>query len=103
MKPGSLTRRPKDPLLSPSQGNLVNKIYLQLHVMDCGSYIGVKLLEHSMKIIERVLEKRIRALVDFDEAGWFRTWKGNNGCLILSTKVARRTLNERQKNVHVFC
>ena len=51
MKPGSLTRRPKDPLLSPSQGNLVNKIYLQLHVMDCGSYIGVKLLEHSMKII----------------------------------------------------
>ena len=37
-------------------------------VMNCGSYRGVKLQEHGMKIIERVLERRIRALVDFDEA-----------------------------------
>ena len=36
--------------------------------MNCGSYRGVKLLEHGMKIIERVLERRIRVLVDFDEA-----------------------------------
>ena len=28
-------------------------------VMDCGAYRGVKLLEHAMKIVERVLEKRI--------------------------------------------
>ena len=28
-------------------------------VMNCGSYRGVKLLEHGMKIIERVLERRI--------------------------------------------
>ena len=28
-------------------------------VMDCGAYRGVKLLEHAMKIDERVLEKRI--------------------------------------------
>ena len=27
-------------------------------VMNCGSYRGVKLLEHGMKIIERVLERR---------------------------------------------
>ena len=32
-------------------------------VMDCGAYRGVKLLEHAMKIVERVLEKRIRELV----------------------------------------
>ena len=29
-------------------------------VMNSGSYRGVKLLEHSMKIIERVLERRIQ-------------------------------------------
>ena len=29
---------------------------------------GVKLPKHGMKIIERVLKKRIRALVDFNEA-----------------------------------
>ena len=27
------------------------------HVMSCGSYRGVKLLEHAMKIVERVLER----------------------------------------------
>ena len=37
-------------------------------VISCDSYRGVKMLEHGMKIIERVLERRIRALVDFDEA-----------------------------------
>ena len=49
-------------------------------VMNFGSYRGVKLLEHGMKIIERVLERRIRALVDFDEAStvWLHAWKGNN-------------------------
>ena len=28
-------------------------------VMDFGAYRGVKLLEHAMKIVERLLEKRI--------------------------------------------
>ena len=36
--------------------------------MNCGSYRGEKLLEHGMKVIERVLQRRIRALVDIDEA-----------------------------------
>lgn len=29
-------------------------------VLNCGSYRPVKLLEHDMKIVERVLEKRIQ-------------------------------------------
>ena len=37
-------------------------------VMNCGSYGGVKLLDHDMKIIERVLKSRMRAFADFDEA-----------------------------------
>ena len=32
-------------------------------VMNCGAYRGVKLLEHAMKIVERVLEERIRELL----------------------------------------
>ena len=35
-------------------------------VMNCSAYRGVKLLEQAMKIVERVLEKRIRALVEMD-------------------------------------
>ena len=36
------------------------------NVMNCGTYRGVKLLEHGMKIIRRILEKRIKALVVVD-------------------------------------
>ena len=36
-------------------------------VMSCGPYRGAKLLEHAMKIVERVLERRIRTLVNLNE------------------------------------
>ena len=36
-------------------------------VMSCGSYRGVKLLEHVMKIVERVLQRRIRTPVNLNE------------------------------------
>ena len=34
--------------------------------MECGSYRAIKLLEHAMKVIERVLERRIREKVKID-------------------------------------
>ena len=34
--------------------------------MECGSYRGVKLLEHALKLLERLLEKRLRELVQVD-------------------------------------
>ena len=36
-------------------------------VMSCGSYREVKLLEHTMKIVETVQEKRIRTIVNLNE------------------------------------
>ena len=35
--------------------------------MECGSYRAVKLLEHGMKVLERVLERRIRDRVNVNE------------------------------------
>ena len=35
--------------------------------MSCGTYRGVKLLEHAMKIVENVLERRLRRMVKVDE------------------------------------
>ena len=34
--------------------------------MECGSYRTIKLLEHAMKVIERVFERRIREKVKID-------------------------------------
>ena len=36
-------------------------------VTNCCAYRGVKLMEHRIKIVEKVLEKRIRALVERDD------------------------------------
>ena len=36
-------------------------------VMSCGSYREVKLLEHAMKIVEKVLQRRIRTLINLNE------------------------------------
>ena len=42
-------------------------IYKKGSVMDCANYRGVKLLEHGMKVVERLLEKRLRRLVKVDQ------------------------------------
>jgi len=34
--------------------------------MECGSYRAIKLLEHAMKVIERVFERRISEKVKID-------------------------------------
>ena len=35
--------------------------------MSCGSYKEVKLLEHALKIVERVLERRMQTLVNLSK------------------------------------
>ena len=36
-------------------------------IKNCGMYRGVKLLEHAMKIVEKVLENRLTKIVMIDE------------------------------------
>ena len=61
--------------------------------MDCGACRGVKLLEHAMKIVERVLEK-IRELVKVDDMQFgFMPGKGTTDTLF----VLRRMQEEFQK------
>ena len=36
-------------------------------VSNCGCYRAVKLLEHEMKVVERVLEESLRRIVSVDE------------------------------------
>jgi len=35
--------------------------------MECGSYRGIKLLEHTMKVMETIFEQRIRQQIDIDD------------------------------------
>ena len=36
-------------------------------IMNCGMYTGAKLLEHAIKIVEKVLEKRLRKILMIDD------------------------------------
>ena len=46
--------------------------------LECGSYRGIKLLDHVMKVLERVIEKRVRIKVLISDMQFdFKAWKGN--------------------------
>ena len=63
-------------------------------VKSCGSYRGVKLLEHAMKIVERVLERRIRMLVNLNKMLFgFMPGKGTADAIF----IVRRMQEEYQK------
>ena len=69
------------------------------YVMNCDLY-KVKLLEHSMKTIERVLERRIQALVDFDEAQFgFMPGRRTTDALFL----VRRLQEEHREKDKILC
>ena len=34
--------------------------------MECGSYRGIKLMEDEMKVLDSVVDKRLRSIVDTD-------------------------------------
>ena len=63
-------------------------------MMSCGSYRGVQLLEHAMKIVERVLERRIRTLVNLNKMQFgFMPGKGTMD----ATFIVRRMQDKYQK------
>ena len=67
-------------------------------VMDCGAYRGVKLLEHAMKIVERVLEKRIRELVKVDDMQFgFIPGKSTTNALFILRRMQEEFLGREKK------
>ena len=40
------------------------------NALEYSSYRGIKLLEHVLKVLERVIEARIRGIVKLGEAVW---------------------------------
>ena len=71
-------------------------------VMDCGAYRGVKLLEHTMKIEERMLENRIRGLVTIDDMQFgFMPGKGTTHALFILRRI-QEEFREREKKLYMY-
>jgi len=62
--------------------------------MECGSYRGVKLLEHGMKVVERIFEHIIRQQIEVDDMQ-FGFMKGK------ATTDAIFTVRQMQENFRV--
>jgi len=52
--------------------------------MECGSYRGIKLLEHAMKVVERIFEERTRQQIDIDDMQFgFMKGKGTTDAIFI--------------------
>ena len=73
-------------------------------VRICNTYKEVKLSEHAMKIVERVLERRIRKLVNIDSMQFgFMPGRGTTDVLFVVQRMLEEYRDKKKKVVHVFC
>ena len=70
----------------------------------CGSYRTIKLLEQPMKMLERVLEKRIRCQVSFDNMQFgFMPGKGTTDAIFIMRQVLEKHQEKKKKRYYAFC
>ena len=70
--------------------------------MSCEAYRGVKLLEHAMKIVEKVLEKRLRHVVKVNEMQFgFMPGKGTIDAVFILRRLQEEYL-EKEKRLYVL-
>ena len=66
--------------------------------MSCGVYRGVKLLEHAMKIVEKVLERRMQRMVKVDKMQFgFMPGKGTIDAGFILRRLQEEYLDKEKK------
>ena len=71
-------------------------------VTNCGAYRGVKLLKYGMKIVVRVLEKRIRALVKVDDIHYgFMPGRGTIDALLTVRRMQEKYREKKDKKLYM--
>ncbi len=70
---------------------------------ECGNYRTIKLMEHAMKLAERVLEARIRRVVDVSEEQYgFRPGRGTTDAAFVVRQLQEKYLEKRKELFMVF-
>ena len=70
--------------------------------MSCEAYKGVKLLEHEMKIVEKVLENRLRSMVKMNEMQFgFMPGKGTTDAVFILRRLQEEYL-EKEKRLYNY-
>src|SRR2546425_4909900 len=68
------------------------------NALECSSYRGIKLLEHVLKVLERVIEARIRKIVKIDEMQLgFSPSKGTTDAIFIVRQLQEKFLGKQNK------
>ena len=71
--------------------------------MECGNYRGIKLLEHGMKILEKIIESRLRKLVEIDEMQFgFMPGRSTTEAIFMMQQISEKHLEKNQELITVF-
>ena len=71
--------------------------------LECGKYRGIRLLEHGMKLFERILEMRLRRLIKVDSRQFgFTPGRSTIDALFIVRQVQEKYNEKRKKLYHVF-
>ena len=71
--------------------------------LACGSYRAIKLLEHGMKLLERVLERRVRSQVEVDEMQFgFMPGKGTTDAIFVTRQMQEKHQEKRKRLYYAF-
>ena len=69
----------------------------------CGSYIAIKLMDQPMKVLERVLEKKIRCQVSIDNMQYgFMPVKGTTDSFFIIRQVQEKYQENKKKLYYAF-
>jgi len=72
--------------------------------MECGSYRGIKLLEHAMKVVERIFEHRIRQQTEMDDIQLgFMKGKGTTDAIFMARHIQENFRVKCKKVLFWFC
>ena len=67
--------------------------------LDCGNYRGIKLLEHGMKILEKIIEGRLRKTVEIDPMQFgFMPGRGTIDAIFTFQQIQRKTSRKKEEN-----
>ena len=65
--------------------------------LECGSYRGIKLLEHEMKVFESVMEARLRQILKIDDMQFgFTPGKGTTDAVFILRQLQEKYLIKKR-------
>src|SRR6267154_734730 len=69
------------------------------NALECSSYRGIKLLDHVLKVLERVIEARVRKMMKLEEIEFgFSPGKGTTDAIFIVRQTQEKFLGKQKRS-----